>query len=281
MADSHSHPETPRATSTGTTKISTATFTAASVKARLFPWLTPLAILAIWYIATRYGWANPRFMPSPSAVAEAFWNRLTQGDLIENFLASCLRGGIGFAAGASVGFFFGFINGGTKLAENMFDTTLQMLRNIPHLALMPLVILWFGIGESGKQFLVALGVFFPVYINTFHGIRSVSPDLIEMGRSYGLNGWSLFHEIILPGALPSILVGVRYALGFTWLTLVVAVMFGTDKGIGKMAMDAREFMDAPTIIFSILIFAVMGKLADTLVRLMEHYFTGWNKSFIS
>ena len=109
-----------------------------------------------------------------------------------------------------------------RRAETLLDSTLQMLRNIPHLALIPLVILWFGIDEAAKLFLVALGVFFPIYLNTFHGIRTVDQALIEMARIYGLAGWPLFRGVILPGALPSILVGLRFSLGLMWLTLIVA-----------------------------------------------------------
>jgi ABC-type nitrate/sulfonate/bicarbonate transport system permease component len=114
-----------------------------------------------------------------------------------------------------------------------------MVRNVPHLAMIPLVILWFGIGESAKLFLIVIGVFFPIYINTLHGIRSVDPRLIEMGRVYGLSSFELFQKIILPGALPSILVGVRYALGVMWLTLIVAETIASDNGIGFMTMNAR------------------------------------------
>ena len=124
----------------------------------------------------------------------------------------------------------------------MTDTTLQMARNIPHLALIPLVIVWFGIDEAAKLFLVALGVFFPIYVNTLHGVRSVDPQLVEMAKSYGMRPLELFRRVILPGALPSIFVGLRYALGIMWLTLIVAETIAAQSGVGYMAMQAREFM---------------------------------------
>ena len=117
-----------------------------------------------------------------------------------------------------------------------------MIRNIPHLALIPLVIVWFGIEEGAKLFLVALGVFFPIYVNTLHGVRSVDPQLVEMAQSYGMRRVELFRRVILPGALPSIFVGLRYALGVMWLTLIVAETIAAQSGIGYMAMQAREFM---------------------------------------
>jgi sulfonate transport system permease protein len=128
-----------------------------------------------------------------------------------------------------------------------------MVRNIPHLAMIPLVILWFGIGESAKRFLIVIGVFFPIYINTLHGIRSVDERLIQMGRVYRLNKFELFTKIILPGALPSILVGLRYALGIMWLTLIVAETIASDNGIGFMTMNARDFVQTDVVLLRILL----------------------------
>jgi sulfonate transport system permease protein len=155
----------------------------------------------------------------------------------------------------------GLLNGIFPVAEKLLDTSVQMLRNIPHLAMIPLVIVWFGIGEQAKIFLVAIGVLFPIYLNTFHGIRTVDQGLIEIGKVYRLNPWEQFWQIILPGALPSILVGVRYALGIMWLTLIVAETIAADSGIGYMAMNAREFMQIDVVVFSILTYALLGKLA--------------------
>ncbi len=154
-----------------------------------------------------------------------------------------------------------------------------MLRNIPHLAMIPLVILWFGIGEEAKLFLVSVGVFFPIYLNTFHGVRTVDPGLLEMGRVYRLNSWELFWQIILPSALPSILVGMRFALGIMWLTLIVAETIASDSGIGYMAMNAREFMQTDVVVFSILVYALLGKLADSTAKLLEGKLLAWHPSY--
>ena len=139
---------------------------------------------------------------------------------------------IGFSIGGSIGLTLGLISGLSRWGERLLDTSVQMLRNVPHLALIPLVILWFGIDESAKIFLVALGTLFPIYINTGHGIRNIDRGLVEMARSYGLSGFSLFVHVILPGALPSIMVGVRFALGLMWLTLIVAETISANAGIG-------------------------------------------------
>ncbi len=154
-----------------------------------------------------------------------------------------------------------------------------MLRNIPHLAMIPLVILWFGIGEEAKLFLVAIGVFFPIYLNTFHGIRTVDRGLIEMGKVYGLRPAELFWQVALPGALPSILVGLRYALGIMWLTLIVAETIASDSGIGYMAMNAREFMRTDVVVFSILMYALLGKVADSIAKFLEAKLLQWHPSY--
>ena len=153
-----------------------------------------------------------------------------------------------------------------------------MIRNVPHLALIPLVILWFGIGEEAKLFLVALGSFFPIYVNTMHGVRSVDPHLIEMaqGVRHEKRGM-LIRRVILPGALPSIFVGLRYGLGITWLTLIVAeTPLRAPSGIGYMAMNAREFLLVNVVVFAILIYAALGKLADSATRLLERTCLSWN-----
>jgi sulfonate transport system permease protein len=194
---------------------------------------------------------------------------------------STWRALLGFAIGGGIGLALGLLNGIFPIAEKLLDTSVQMLRNIPHLALIPLVILWFGIGEEAKLFLVALGVMFPIYLNTFHGIRSVDPGLIEMGKVYGLKPADLFWQIIIPGALSSILVGVRYALGIMWLTLIVAETIASDSGIGYMAMNAREFLQTDVVVLSILLYALLGKLADTAARILEEKWLSWNPNYQS
>ena len=161
----------------------------------------------------------------------------------------------------------------------MFDSSMQMLRNIPHLAIIPLVILWFGIAEEAKIFLVAIGVLFPIYLNTYHGIRTVDRGLIEMARVYGLSPFAVVWRVILPGALPSILVGLRYALGIMWLTLIVAETISASSGIGYMTMNAREFLQTDVVLLGIIVYALLGKLADVLTRSIEHRALAWHPSY--
>jgi sulfonate transport system permease protein len=243
---------------------------------RILPWLIPIAILLLWQAGSSFGFIRANVLPAPSAVAAAFWRVARSGELWTNIEVSAWRALLGFAIGGGIGFMLGMLNGLSSTSETLTDSTLQMVRNIPHLALIPLVILWFGIDETAKVFLVALGVFFPIYVNTQHGVRSVDPHLLEMGRAYGMSRASLFLRVVLPGALPSIFVGLRYGLGIMWLTLIVAETISASSGIGFMAMNAREFMMVDVVVLSILVYAGLGKLADSVARLLERACLVWN-----
>lgn len=245
----------------------------------LAQWALPIGLLILWEAAARLGLISSRILPAPSDVVLAGWRLSLTGELWHNIGVSFLRAIAGLAIGGTFGFVLGLTNGLSKRFEIATDTLLQMIRNVPHLALIPLVILWFGIGEEAKIFLVVLGVFFPIYINTLHGIRTVDPLLIEMGRTYGMSGPELFRRVILPGALPSIFVGLRYALGFMWLTLIVAETIAASSGIGYMAMQAREFLLVDVVVLSILIYALLGKLADTTARFLERACLSWHPAF--
>lgn len=250
-----------------------------SSKKQLIPWLLPILILIIWQLLSSKGILSTKILPVPSDVVMAGVELIRSGELFQHLLISFKRAIIGFLIGGSIGLFLGLINGLFPIADRIFDTTIQMVRNIPHLAMIPLVILWFGIGEEAKVFLVAAGVLFPIYVNTLHGIRSVDQGLIEMGRVYGLRSWLLFWQVVLPGALPSILVGVRYALGIMWLTLIVAETISADSGIGYMAMNAREFMQTDVVLLSILLYALFGKIADSMAKWLERKCLNWNPNY--
>lgn len=245
----------------------------------LVPWIVPVGILLFWQLFSTIGWIPTRILPSPLGVVGAAFKLAASGELLANISISAQRAISGFLLGGSIGFTLGLINGISRLSERLLDTSIQMLRNIPNLALIPLVILWFGIGDEARLFLVSLGVMFPIYLNTFHGIRNVDPGLLEMGKVYGLNPWSLFWRIILPGAMSSILVGVRYSLGIMWLTLIVAETIAADSGIGYMAMNAREFMQTDVVVLSILLYALFGKLADAVAKTLEKTWLQWNPNY--
>ncbi len=246
---------------------------------RLLPWLFPILLLLIWQLASSGGLLESRILPAPSAVVSAFWRLSLSGELWQHVQVSAGRALLGLLVGGGLGLLLGLLNGSSKAASTLLDTTLQMIRNIPALALIPLVILWFGIDETAKLFLVAIGVFFPVYINTYHGIRSVDAQLIEMGKSYGLRGWQLYKEIILPGAMPSILVGLRFSLGLVWVLLIVAETISAQSGIGYMTMNAREFLQTDVVLVGILLYALLGKLADVLSQGLERYLLRWHAGY--
>ncbi|WP_418179533.1 ABC transporter permease subunit [Aliarcobacter lanthieri] len=242
-------------------------------------WLIPVLILVIWQIVVQSGLLSSRVMPAPLDVIKAGVVLTANGELIHHFLVSLQRALLGLLIGGSIGFLLGFITGLSRLAEDLLDSTIQMIRTIPLLALVPLVILWFGIGEFSKIFLLALAVFFPIYLNTFHGLRSVDKDLIEMGRVYGLTPYGLFKNVILPGAMPSILVGLRMSLGFMWLYLIVAETIASNAGIGYMTMNAREFLQTDVMVLGILLYAVLGKISDVLASILEKKYLKWHKGY--
>jgi sulfonate transport system permease protein len=241
--------------------------------------LVPISIGIAWEYAARAGVLSKSVLPEPWAVIQAAWHLTLTGELWSNLKVSAGRALAGFAVGGGLGLALGLLTGLSRSAETALDTTVQMLRNIPPLALIPLVILWFGIDEGAKLFLVAIGVFFPLYLNTFHGIRSVDRALIEMARSYGLTGWSLYRDVILPGAMPSILVGVRYALGLMWVLLIVAETVSASSGIGYMTMNAREFLQTDVVLVGVLLYALLGKLADVAARKIERVCLRWHPSY--
>jgi sulfonate transport system permease protein len=242
-------------------------------------WILPALILLLWEGLSRVGFITENVLPAPTAVFAAFLHVLMTGELAQNIGISAWRALTGFAIGGTIGFGLGMANGLSNLSRNLTDTTLQMIRNVPHLALIPLVILWFGIDEEAKLFLVALGVFFPIYVNTLLGIQGVDPQLVEMGRTYGMNNRELLTRVILPGALPAIFTGLRYAMGIMWLTLIVAETISATSGLGYMAMQAREFLMIDVVVMSIVIYALLGKLADSLARAMERYALQWHPAY--
>ncbi|MGD0722604.1 MAG: ABC transporter permease subunit [Roseiarcus sp.] len=246
---------------------------------RALPWMLPLTFLAGWEVAADTGLIAARVLPAPSAVALAFWQTLKDGSLLQAVAISSARALKGLLIGGLLGFVLGIVNGLWRPADLLLDSTLQMLRNVPHLAIIPLVILWFGIGEEAKIFLVAIGVLFPVYLNTYHGVRTLDPALIEMARVYGLGPGALLLRVVLPGALPSVFVGLRYGLGIMWLTLIVAETISASSGIGYMTMNAREFLQTDVVLLGIIIYALLGKLSDVATKICERATLAWHPSY--
>lgn len=245
----------------------------------LIYWIVPLLILVIWQLMVQFAIVPERILPAPLAIVRAAIRLIVSGQLFTDIWVSTQRALTGLLVGGGIGFGLGLLNGVSRRGEKYLDSTIQMIRTVPNLALVPLVILWFGIGDEARLFLIALGVFFPMYINTFHGIRQVEPGLIEMGRVYGLTPFQLFWQIIFPGALPSILLGLRIALGVMWLTLIVAETIAVEAGIGFLAQTAREFIRTDMMVFAVILYALLGKLADTVARQLEQHLLQWHPGY--
>lgn len=245
----------------------------------LIYWIVPILILIGWDFIVRFGIVTSRVVPAPFDVVLAAVKLIQKNQLFPDVAVSTARALSGLLVGGSIGFVLGLLNGFSATSEKLLDSTVQMVRTVPNLALMPLVILWLGIGDGARLFLISLGVFFPIYVNTFHGIRSVDKGLIEMGRIYGLSNRQLFWQVIFPGAMPSILVGLRLSLGIMWLTLIVAETIAANSGIGYMTASAREFIRVDVMFFAVVLYALLGKLADLIARLLERRLLRWHPNY--
>ncbi len=245
----------------------------------LLPWILPLALVALWQYFSAIGRLPAGILPAPSDVLRAAWALAARGELQHDIAVSLRRVALGFFTGSATGLLLGFLVGLSSLAHGVLDRSLQMLRTIPHLALVPLMILWFGIGEEPRVLLVALGSLFPVYINTMSGIRNVDPKLVELGRSYGLGPFALVWQVVLPGALAPILTGVRYGLGVAWLTLVVGETIASRDGIGYLVQNARELLRTDVILLAIVLYALAGWLADSITRVVERRLLRWHPNY--
>lgn len=243
----------------------------------IIPWILPIFLIIWWYVATLHTTSHS-MIPAPGKVLDRAVRMLKSGQLQEYTAVSTQRAIIGLLIGGGIGLILAIFTGISKFADTLLNTTIQMLRTVPVLAAISLMIIWFGIGEKVKIYMVAFGVFFPIYINTYHGIKSVDKGLIEMGKVYGLGPFKLFTNVIFPGALSSILVGLRLSLGTMWLILIAAETIATDAGIGYMAMSARELMQMDKVVLCIIIYAFLGKLSDVIARALEFVLLRWQRA---
>ncbi|EOM74438.1 ABC transporter permease [Rhodococcus rhodnii] len=231
--------------------------------------LSPLALLGLWQLGSFLGLIPERILPAPTLIADAGLELVGNGQLADALLVSGTRVVQGLLIGGAIGIALGALVGLSRFAEATVDPPLQMLRALPHLGLIPLFILWFGIGETPKILLVALGVAFPLYLNTFSGIRQIDRKYFETARVLGFTWWQRFRTIILPSTAPQVLVGLRQSLAIAWLSLIVAEQINSDAGIGFIINNARDFLRVDTIIFGLVVYALMGIATDGIVRLLE------------
>ncbi|MGH3723427.1 MAG: ABC transporter permease [Mycobacterium sp.] len=231
--------------------------------------LSPFALLLFWQAGSVWGLIDPDILPAPSTIAHAGIELIGDGQLAEALRVSGIRAAEGLLLGGTVGVVLGAMVGLSRLVDAVVDPTMQMVRALPHLGLIPLFILWFGIGELPKVLLVALGAAFPLYLNTTSAIRQVDPKLFETAQVLGFSFWQRLRVIVIPSATPQVLVGLRQSLALSWLTLIVAEQINADAGVGFLINNARDFLRIDVIIFGLVVYALLGIITDAVVRVLE------------
>jgi sulfonate transport system permease protein len=239
----------------------------------------PLVVLGVWFAVCAAGLVDENTLASPGQVLDAGRELWQSGELQENLLVSLQRVGIGLAFGVSIGLLLAVLAGLSRRGDDVLDPPIQMLRSVPILGLIPLVIIWFGVGETSKIFLIALAVVFPVYINTHGAIRAVDARLVEAGETFGLSRLGLVGRVIVPGALPGFLVGLRFALVGSWLVIIVAEQINSQSGLGYLINQAQAWYRTDIIVLGLVIYAFLGLIADGIVRLLEWKLLAWRGGF--
>ena len=240
----------------------------------------PVLLVAVWQVLCATGVLTERVMSPPGDVLQAALDLLETGELQHHLLTSLRRVLIGLVFGVSSGVLLATVSGLFRLGEDLLDSTMQVLRAVPTLGLIPLVIIWFGIGEQPKILLVAIGTAFPVYINTYAAIRGVDNKLVEAGTTFGLSRWGLVRRVILPGAVPGFLVGLRFALTGAWLIMIVAEQINARSGLGFLINEARSWYRTDIIVMGLAVYGLLGLVADGIVRLLERSLLAWRRGFV-
>lgn len=232
-------------------------------------WVSPIALIVLWQLASFVGLLPEKILPAPQLIAESGWELIRNGQLGEALLVSTGRVAQGLALGIVTGAIAGILVGRSRVADFLLDPPLQMLRALPHLGLIPLFILWFGIGETPKVLLIALGVFFPIYLTIAGAIRQIDPALLEVAEVFGFSRRQRLLDVILPSVAPQALVGLRQSLAIAWLTLIVAEQLNATSGLGFLIMNARDFLQVDVILVGLVVYALLGVTTDALVRVLE------------
>jgi sulfonate transport system permease protein len=248
--------------------------------------ISPVAVVLLWQLLSNTGVLPPKKLASPISIVHTAYTLITTnnpayGTLQGSLLVSAERWGIGFSIGVTLAVLLAVATGLNRIAENAIDPIVQALRSIPLLGLLPLFIIWFGIGELPKDLFVMLGALFPMYINTYAGIRGVDPRLGELGRVLGLSRRELVTNIVLPGALPQALAGLRLAVVSSLLTLVVGEQLNANAGLGFMINQAESFLQNNIIMVALIVYAILGLLADWAVRMLERRALAWRRDFVA
>ena len=237
--------------------------------------ILPVTIAAIWELVCRAGLVPPNLLPAPSAIARTIAALAAKGELQTHLEATCARLALGFLLGAAVGTLFGALTGASAFARALIDPLVQGLRSVPSIAWVPLFILWLGIFEASKVTLIAVGVFFPVYLNLMTGIAQVDRKLIEVGRVHRLGRLAQLWRILLPAALPAYVTGLRSGLGLGWMFVVAAELMGASEGLGFLLIDGQQTGRPAIVIGAILLFALLGKATDLILALVGARLLAW------
>ncbi|WP_030737326.1 ABC transporter permease [Streptomyces sp. NRRL S-31] len=239
----------------------------------------PLLLLLLWQLLVMTGVLAADVLASPGRTAQVGWDLISNGSLPSAMATSLRRVAFGLLLGTVTGTGLALLSGLFRIGEDLVDAPVQMLRTVPFVGLIPLFIIWFGIGEAPKVAIITLGVTFPVYLNVYAGVRGVDARLIEAGESLGLSRWGLVRHVVLPGALPGALTGLRFSLGVAWLALVFAEQVNADAGIGFLMVQARDFLRTDVIVVCLIVYAFLGLLADFIVRSLERLLLRWRPTF--
>lgn len=243
--------------------------------------LLPLGLALVWELLVRFGYSNGRLVPPPSRIWQTLVELAASGELSRHILATMSRVGAGFGLGIVAGTIFGAICGYWSLARRLLDPTLQALRAIPSIAWVPLFILWLGIFETSKVALIAVGVFFPIYLGVMDAILSVDRKIVEVGRTFRLSGFAMIRRILLPAVLPAYIVSLRSGLGLGWMFVVAAEFMGASEGLGYLLTDGQQLGKPAQIVAAIIVFAILGKITDWLIVVISAPFLRWQDSFSS
>ncbi|MGV9797136.1 ABC transporter permease [Mycobacterium sp. NPDC003449] len=240
----------------------------------------PIVLVVLWQVLSSAGVIPPSALDSPATVISALWDLIQTGTLQESLAVSLQRAGQGYAIGAVIGLTAGLISGLSYVGERAFDASLQMLRTIPFLAVVPLFVIWFGVGELSKVALIATACVFPIYLNTFAGVRNVDRKVVEAAEVFGLSRFATAMKIVLPLAMPTILVGLRYSLGVSLLALVAAEQINATSGIGYLALSPRAAMRTDIVLSIVLVYAVLGLAVDLVIRIVTRITVPWHQTFL-
>lgn len=243
--------------------------------------LGPILLLVIWSIGSATGALDPRVLSAPWTVVTTAGDLIADGRLQSNLWTSTQRAFVGLGLGIVLGVVLALISGLSRLGEAVLDGPIQIKRAIPSLALLPLLILWLGIGESMKIVTILLGVFVPIYIHTHNGLRTIDARYVELAQTVGLSQWDFIRRVVLPGALPGFLLGLRFAVTGAWLSLVVVEQINSTSGIGYMMELARTYGQTDIIIVGLVLYGILGLLSDGAVRLTQRKALSWRRTLDS